>query len=707
MDDKKNKEQARHNVAKIFQMIFFAAMFFCLFNLVFKYLGLQLASLKLKDGLPEGYYDFNWEYLYKGTTQPYPLIGISFLLSVLITTRLDTLWQTKHGNKEIKSDDRWMNLKEIKENFSPVNKYELWNAETGGITVDIKGKIAYLDTENIHTLVIGTTRSGKGQTVILPLIMNITSAQEKQSFITNDMKGDNIENTYSFLEENDYTVYVLNLDDANRSDEWDLLYEAKREYLKVVEDEEPDLSACTKIIDSLASLFTDNPKSDPVWPDCAHALLVAMILYMIDKGYNSGQLDKVTMPSVYQLFITYGSHNEVRNRIKVNALDELFQSLPHDHIARASYASSKFADGEMRSSIFSILSSNLKIFATDMGVQKITSGNTIDFSKISDEEKPCAVYLILPDEDRSRDIIASAFVNQVYDYLVKQAKKCPNKYLKRRVQFILDEFASMPRIPAMDTKVSIGAGHNILFTLVVQDLNQLDDKYGTSAKSIRGTIGNLIYINSIDKDTNSYISALLGSQQFEYKTYSGNLRDWLNHQNVNQETKPLLSPTQLSRLKKNKAVVIRQRCFPILANLNPFYKYGFPITPIEDIPLHEIIRKLKASFYPIEEFQSSINMNVIRDTTQPESITVAPPQPEEEREQIDIVDVDEEQQTAENNINELFGKLNAATNGKFAEAMNNGNYERAEQIAKNESRLRKTISVQELQAVLAELSQFY
>lgn len=717
----KNQKEIAHNIAKVFQLLFLSPLIFVTTNIVMKYFSLSLQYGKYaKIKTSKEFFKFQIKYLYNGIENIPPFLAamMAIVAAMFIVIRLDTRWHVKHDADNLKSDDRWMNVKELKENFAVENirNIEYGTAKQGGIMVAMSDKKVYLDTENIHTLVIGTTRSGKGQLVILPLIYTISMVEEKQSFITNDMKGDALESTYSILEEKEYNVYVLNLDDATRSDEWDLLHEAKKEYLKVIRDDEPDLSNCNKIIDSIASLFTDNPKSDPIWPDSAHALLMAMILYMIEQGYKNNQLDKVTMPSVYHFFVTYGSHDEIRNNLRVNALDEIFRNLPVGNPARAAYASSNFAKGEMRGSIFSTLATNLKIFSTDMGVQKITSGNTIDFSKIVvPDGKPCAVFIILPDEDRSRDIIASAFVNQCYDYLVKQAKKYPRKMLPRRVQFILDEFANMPRIPAMDNKTSIGAGHNILFTLVVQSLNQLDDKYGTMAKSIRGTCGNVMYINSIDKDTNQYISALLGNKQYDITTYSGNLNEWLSHQNLSHETKPLMSATQLGRMKKGKAVIIRQRSYPVISKFKMFYKYGIPVTSIEDIPLHEIKRKVRDSFYPIKDFQKSIGMNVVPDTDNKEIQQFPVSDNADDDDDIDIIDFGDEniedfegeQAESADRLQEIYNKLNEATKMEFDSCMKNMDIKKAKQLAQKACKLQRIISPEDLELIEAEFSQFY
>ena len=109
----------------------------------------------------------------------------------------------------------------------------------------------------------------------------------------------------------------------------------------------------------MASTLTNNPKSDPIWPSSAKSLLSALILYMIEQGYKHDKLDKVNMYSVYQFFIEYGQEVEKTdpfgNVITKNRLDEIFKGLPVGSLAKAAYATSNFAKGDMRASIFATL----------------------------------------------------------------------------------------------------------------------------------------------------------------------------------------------------------------------------------------------------------------------------------------------------------------------------------------------------------------
>lgn len=219
---------------------------------------------------------------------------------------------------------------------------------------------------------------------------------------------------------------------------------------------------------SLATVFTADEQSQPIWPESAKSLLVAMILYLLEKGYDDGNLANVSMYSIYNLFVEFGTENEVQivngEKRNVNALDSLFKSLPRGSAAKAAYATSRFAEGDCRASIFTTLSSDISIFGSDSGISRLTSGNQINFEELADPDHPMAVIMIVPDEKKSRHVIASLFVNQCYNALVDYANKFIGQKLPQRVHFILDEFGNMVNIPDMDTKITVGAGRNLLLT---------------------------------------------------------------------------------------------------------------------------------------------------------------------------------------------------------------------------------------------------
>ena len=138
-------------------------------------------------------------------------------------------------------------------------------------------------------------------------------------------------------------------------------------------------------------------------------------------------------------------------------------------------------------------------------------------------------------------------------------------------------------IPDMDSKITVGAGRNLLFNMFIQDLNQLDTKYGDAAKTIRSNCGNMIYINSMDNDTNEYFSKILGTTTIEYTTYSGKLSEFVEHQNLVVEGRALMTASELSTMPFGSAITKRQRMYPIKTKFEPFYRLKIKITTQEDI----------------------------------------------------------------------------------------------------------------------------
>lgn len=658
------------------------------------------------EGVPAGYYTFNWTYLFRcGVKEFNPPTVLSFALggAMFFCYKLDQNFMIKNGNKNIKGDARWSTEKDLANNpdfyCADYDKLEL--AEKSGTIVARIGNHLYCDTSTTHSVVIGTTRSGKGQMYVLPKLRFIAMSKEKHSFVVNDPKGEICENLYNILKENGYEVVILNLRDTNHSSLWDPLKVIKDEYVKAMTQDEPDLSRTIDLAESLGHVFTDDPKENQVWPNSARELLVSMILYLIDMGYRNNNLDKVTMYSVHQFFIELGSINRVvvRDGAKqmVNALDELFQKLPIGHPAKSAYSASNFAAGEMRGSIKSILATDISIFGTDMGISKLTSGSQIDFDKLVETDKPCAIFMVVPDEKPNRHVIASLFVNQCYERLVDIATAYPMQRLPQRVIFELDEFGNMVRIPSMDNKITVAAGRNILFSLYCQDLNQLDTKYDNAAKTIRSNCGNVIYVYSIDKDTNEYMSALLGQKTLLYKTYSGSLSEWLNHQSVNVDSQPLLSAEQLSRLDVGESVMKRMRCYPSHTKLEPFYKLGIKPTNLNDIPIEIIPVSLKKSIYPLDKIAATIGLNLHPDVAPSKNPSEEKRKPAIKFEEIDASEPDSLIKKPYNDkeaktLPKSFEKMQKLTNNAFGEYINQGDYDTALRLLKGQTKIKKNLS---------------
>lgn len=602
--------------------------------------------------------------------------GIAFLLVLFRARKLvwrvsDNILRKLPGqDTDIEGSQRWAKDKEIKHYLQPISKDSIYRAKSTGILLAENENYFFVDKQVVNTLVIGTTRSGKGTLLILNTIRLASQCKNPESFLVFDLKGENVECSYEILkktndlERKGYVVDVINLDNPRRSSKRDVLFNIKKKYLQEAHDGDDDYSGSIELIKELAQILTDNPHSDPVWPNSARALLTAIIFYMLEDGYKHNRLELVNMYSVLNFFLEYGGATIRVGKQKVNALDNLFARLPVGHPAKMAYAPSNFADGEMRSSIFSTLATNLDIFS-DTGIARLTSGNDVDFAQLADPDRPHALFIVVPEGRTTRYPLAALMMAQAYSESVEIARTCPRGQLKRHVRFVLDEVGTMPQIADMSTKITTALGHNIMFDLFVQSLTQLEERYGRlNAMSIQGNCGNWVYLNSMDVSTNKYVSQLLGNGTREYKTYNSETGDLVDqHRMSHLKSRPLKMPEELPRMSFGDMVVIRQRCFPIFSHITPFYEYHLPETPIDKIDVPNNNTPLRELLYPF--ISVSAPAPKVDDTHLPGD-DGAPPAAADANGDHKVISIDSKLQGVLNNIDIL-------THGKFRHAVEKGN----------------------------------
>ncbi|MCX0369044.1 type IV secretory system conjugative DNA transfer family protein, partial [Clostridium perfringens] len=92
----------------------------------------------------------------------------------------------------------------------------------------------------------------------------------------------------------------------------------------------------------------------------------------------------------------------------VNALDNFFQNLPANSVAKMQYATSKFADGSARGSIFAVAMDELSRFTMN-SVAKMTSKNSIDLKDVGFNKRVMKKVRVFVKEklEGNKDIIIS------------------------------------------------------------------------------------------------------------------------------------------------------------------------------------------------------------------------------------------------------------------------------------------------------------
>lgn len=238
-----------------------------------------------------------------------------------------------------------------------------------------------------------------------------------------------------------------------------------------------------------------------------------------------------------------------------SALDEFFRQRPPLDAGKMRYASALVAGDRTKGSILANTTQGLKVF-TSRAIAKMTAESTLDLRKIGFGEKPIAIFMGIPDYDRSKHFLPVTFIRQVYYYLAETCSKTTGK-CKRPVKFIIDEFGNMPAIDDMGNMITVCLGRNISFDLYIQGYSQLSEVYGEAGETIEANCGNKIYILSNGYDTAEKFSNLLGKESIVTLQRSGEKLALKKTFTEQIEEKPLLDPNRLLKLKQGECVVIR------------------------------------------------------------------------------------------------------------------------------------------------------
>src|SRR5699024_6241875 len=325
---------------------------------------------------PEATYNFSWNWSITTHTDMLMGYAIFYGLLIILIVRIsynikmnfDDLDEGQHGVRKFEDPD------ELKKQYKIIPAKEKEYEGSGGVIVaglheQMKPYRLMIDESPVHTMVIGITRSGKGETFVVPMLDVLSRAKIKPSIVVNDPKGELAGASYDTLIERGYEVKVLNLMEQSMSIGFNPLQ------LVIDMWKQGDKSKAQQYANSIAHSFYHNPNAkEPFFDNSDKSLVTAIILALAEDAIEQGQEHKVNLYSVATFLAEMGSEEDDDGN---NMLDEFFKKRPMGNPAKNAYATSKFSDGKTRSSIFSVAMEKLQIFILEPNA-RMTSHNTLD-----------------------------------------------------------------------------------------------------------------------------------------------------------------------------------------------------------------------------------------------------------------------------------------------------------------------------------------
>ncbi|MCP2138663.1 type IV secretion system protein VirD4 [Rhizobium sp. SLBN-94] len=409
-----------------------------------------------------------------------------------------------------------------------------WFAK-GGHVFGRSGRNILRRHDDRHHLVIGPTRSGKGVGYVIPNALMFPG-----SMIVTDLKGEIFELTAGYRKAKGHQVFLFS-PGAAKTHRWNPL-----DFVRT------DRGSRTIDIQNMASILIPETagSENAVWQGIAQQVIAGVISYILESSHyrNRRNLGEVNS------FFNAGIDLQVLMKLikeKELGLSRFTMESFNAYIALNERAA--------RSALLDIQ----KALAPFRNERVVAATTVTDIDLASLQRRPVTVYLApnITDMTILRPLL-TLFVQQVMDLLTREhnPKALP-------VYFLLDEFRQLKKMDEIMNKLPYVAGYNIKMAFIIQDLKNLDEIYGETARhSLLGNCGLQLILGANDQATADYASRALGKRTIRYQSESRTLElmGLPRRTKVEQiRERDLMMPQEIRQMPEDRMILLVEGQRPI------------------------------------------------------------------------------------------------------------------------------------------------
>ena len=403
-----------------------------------------------------------------------------------------------------------------------------------------------------HVVTVAPNGSGKGIGAVIPNLLEYPG-----SCLVLDVKGENAAVTARARRELGHKVFLVDPFSVNGSEC------AAFNVLDRLNLSEADcVSESAMLADSL--VISDAKGGAEHFDESAKTLLQGMMLHVAGlddpASRHLGELRRL---------ITADEETFLGTLADMAADDSAAFGIP----ARAANTIMGMADRE-RGSVLSTARRNTS-FLDDPRIVAALSRSDFDLAAIKAELM--TVYLVMPANKIATNArFVRLFVGSVIAAITASSQQPPH-----RVVFVLDEFAQLGYMKAIEDAVSLMRGYGLAFWVFLQDLSQLKGVYPRWQTFMANSAK--VFFGTDDYDTAKYVSDSLGQATIEYETHNegknsgsglsgggGSMNRGKSAGSSQQFTgRHLLTPDEVMRAGPERPIVLVKGEYPYqLARLN-------------------------------------------------------------------------------------------------------------------------------------------
>lgn len=346
---------------------------------------------------------------------------------------------------------------------------------------------------NGNVIVIGPPGCGKTTAMLeIDVLQNI---KRGDSFLLIDSKGGVYKDTAYAAEKAGYNVKIFNTrpGEIQCSDGVD--------YFKTITSSKLAKGDANSLATTLMlGINIDTDVRKDVWYKGAYNLIKAMIL--ITKFDNDLEEENRTLGQMYSSLVEHAS---------VPELEAAYGYVGNDSNHPAYEAWRTFVGARaIKESILGGVLTDLS-FLADNYVREMVSHDEIDFT--APGFRKCAYYVVIDDQDKSNNVLASLFIECCTMQLKKAADAQKSGRLPVTVNIEIDEFKNIGKLPSMGEKLSSYRSRGINIKIIIQDLSQLQIMYPREAwRELIADATTMLVLKVGEQETAKYLETETGQQ---------------------------------------------------------------------------------------------------------------------------------------------------------------------------------------------------
>jgi type IV secretion system protein VirD4 len=446
---------------------------------------------------------------------------------------------------------------------------------------------ALVDTDDVHTLMIGASGVGKTAFFLYPNLEYACATG--MSFLCTDTKGDLFRNYGAVARDHyGYNIAVIDLRNPTRSDGNNLLHLVNK-YMDEYRANEHDLAAKAKaekyakiisktIINSSGD--SANYGQNAFFYDAAEGLLTSVILLLAEflAPDSDHPEERRHIISVFKMVQELLEPSKVKGKSQFQLL---MAKLPAEHKAKWFAGAALNSSEQAMASVMSTVLSRLNAFLDSEMEQILCFDTAIDAEKFCNTKS--AIFIVLPEEDLTKYFMVSLMIQQLYREILSVADENGGK-LNNRVVFYCDELGTIPPIESLQLIFSASRSRRLLMVPIIQSFGQLQKNYGKEGSEIivdncQCTIFGGFAPNSQTADV---LSKALGSRTVMSGSISRGKND--PSQSLQMMERPLMTPDELKSLPKGQFVVMKTGTHPMQTRLRLFLDWGITFDNVYEVP---------------------------------------------------------------------------------------------------------------------------